>query len=59
MANGTDSIERIAADILIASLSQASAASTADLLNKPERITEVYKAVHETVKEAQEKRQEG
>lgn len=59
MATESDSIERIAADILIASIGQTSAGTASALVNKPEHITKAYKAVHEAVREAREKRQEG
>lgn len=57
MAKESDSVERIAADILIASLSQANAASAASSLEKPERVTKAYQAIHDAVTEAQKKRQ--
>jgi len=58
MANGTDSIERIAADILIASLSQTGAGTAAAMIDKPDQITAAYKEIHETVKNAFDKRQD-
>ncbi len=47
-----DSIERIAADILIATISQASAGTASNLLEKPEKITDVFKEVHKAVEQA-------
>ena len=57
MANETDSIERIAADILIGALKAAHPQTSSDLLRAPEKIAEQYKTVHSAVKTAFEDRQ--
>ena len=57
MANETDSIERIAADILIATIQAAHNQTAHNLLDKPEDIAEQFKTVHAAVKTAFEDRQ--
>jgi len=57
MANETDSPERIAADILIATIQAAHNQTAHDLLKKPEDIAEQFKTVHAAVKTAFEDRQ--
>lgn len=49
-----DSIERIAADVLIATLQQISASRARDLLEKPELLADAYKKVHKAVEESKE-----
>ena len=58
MANGTDSIERIAADILIGALQAANPQTSSNLLETPEKIAEQYKTVHAAVQKAYEDRQD-
>ena len=57
MSHETDSPERIAADILIATIQAAHHQTAHDLLKKPEDIAEQFKTVHTAVKTAFEDRQ--
>lgn len=56
MANGTESIERIAADILIAAMQNSSDVSARNALCKPENIAEHYKTIHKAVEDAKRNR---